>query len=381
MWQYLFDGLCGIEKESLCVMCDGMIVFMLYLCVFGLVFMYLVLMIDYFEVLIELIMFVECDVVFMFECFDDLYCYVYVLFGDEMLWNDLMLGLLLVDDQILIVDYGMLNIGCLKMVYWCGFVYCYGCMMQCIVGIYYNYLLYEEVWWCLYVEEGFMVMFVDYQLECYFVQICNFCCCSWLLMYLFGVLLVFDIRFLCGKLYKFDMFDVDMLYWLYVISLWMSDFGYLNMMVQVVLYVDYNMLFGYFDVLLKVVSELYLVYEVIGMYCDGEWIQINMNVLQIENEFYLMIWLKCVMYLGEWLLYVFVLCGVQYIEVCCFDIDLFELIGIVLEIVCFIDVFLFVCVFDESVLFDCDVYKEVNVNFGSVMMDGCKLGFMLMCDG
>jgi glutamate--cysteine ligase len=228
------------------------------------------------------------------------------------------------DDEIPIADYGTSNIGRLKTVYRRGLAYRYGRTMQCIAGIHYNYSLHEEVWRRLHAEEGSTATLVDYQSERYLALIRNFRRRSWLLMYLFGASPVLDTRFLRGKPHRLDTFDADTLYRPYATSLRMSDLGYSNTTAQAALHVDYNTLPGYLDALSKAVSEPYAAYEAIGTHRDGEWIQINTNVLQIENEFYSTIRPKRITYSGERPLHAPASRGVQYIEVRCLDIDPFE---------------------------------------------------------
>ena len=295
---------------------------------------------DYSEALIELITPAERDAALTLERLDDLHRYVYASLGDEILWNDSMPGLLPADDQIPIANYGTSNIGRLKTVYRRGLAY--GRTMQCIAGIHYNYSLHEEVWRRLHADEESTATLVDYQSERYLAQIRNFRRRSWLLMYLFGASPVLDTKFLRGKPHKLDTFDADTLYRPYATSLRMSDLGYSN--TTAALHVDYNTLPGYLDALSKAVSEPYPAYEAIGTHRDGEWIQINTNVLQIENEFYSTIRPKRVTYSGE---RPPASRGVQYIEVRCLDIDPFEPTGIALETARFIDAFLLACALDR----------------------------------
>lgn len=317
-------------------------------------------------------MFMEIDVVDILGDFECIYCFVSLKLDGEYLWSLSMFCELLDEESILIVCYGSLMIGCLKYVYCKGLVLCYGKIMQCIVGIYYNFFLLERFWLLLCQVEGSELLECDYQFVVYIVLICNFCCYSWLLMYLFGVLLVFDVGFLCGCLSQLECFDEYMFYLFYVISLWMSDLGYQNN-VQVGLMFCYNDLQSYIDSLCQVVSMFYLFYEKVGIKQDGEWVQLNINILQIENEYYLSIWLKCVIYIGECLVQVLVVCGVQYVEVCCLDINLFLLLGIDLDEVCFFDVFLLFCVFSDSLLLNGEC-SDVIDNFFVVVKEGRWLG-------
>ncbi|WP_175718757.1 glutamate--cysteine ligase [Burkholderia anthina] len=379
--QHLPDGLRGIEKESLRVTRDGMIAFTPHPRALGSALTHPSLTTDYSEALIELITPAEPDASITLARLDDLHRYVYASLGDEMLWNDSMPGLLPADDDIPIADYGTSNIGRLKTVYRRGLAYRYGRTMQCIAGIHYNYSLHEEVWRRLHAEEGSTATLVDYQSERYLAQIRNFRRRSWLLMYLFGASPALDAKFLRGKPHKLDAFDADTLYRPYATSLRMSDLGYSNTTAQAALHVDYNTLPGYLDALSKAVSEAYPPYEAIGTHRDGEWIQINTNVLQIENEFYSTIRPKRVTYSGERPLHALASRGVQYIEVRCLDIDPFEPTGIALDTARFIDAFLLACALDDSPALDCEAYKEANANFGSVTMDGRKPELTLMRDG
>ena len=336
------------RKESLRVTRDGMIAFTPHPRALGSALTHPALTTDYSEALIELITPAERDAALTLERLDDLHRYVYASLGDEILWNDSMPGLLPADDQIPIANYGTSNIGRLKTVYRRGLAYRYGRTMQCIAGIHYNYSLHEEVWRRLHADEESTATLVDYQSERYLAQIRNFRRRSWLLMYLFGASPVLDTKFLRGKPHKLDTFDADTLYRPYATSLRMSDLGYSNTTAQAALHVDYNTLPGYLDALSKAVSEPYPAYEAIGTHRDGEWIQINTNVLQIENEFYSTIRPKRVTYSGERPLHALASRGVQYIEVRCLDIDPFEPTGIALETARFIDAFLLACALDEA---------------------------------
>jgi len=379
--QHLPDGLRGIEKESLRVTRDGMIAFTPHPRALGSALTHPSLTTDYSESLIELITPAEPDASLTLERLDELHRYVYASLGDEMLWTESMPGLLPADDEIPIAFYGTSNIGRLKTVYRLGLAYRYGRTMQCIAGIHYNYSLHEEVWRRLHAEEGSTASLVDYQSECYLALIRNFRRTSWLLMYLFGASPALDARFLRGRPNTLDAFDADTLYRPYATSLRMSDLGYSNTTAQAALQADYNTLQGYLEGLSKAVSEPYPPYEAIGTHRDGEWIQINTNVLQIENEFYSTIRPKRVAHSGERPLHALASRGVQYIEVRCLDIDPFEPTGISIETARFIDAYLLTCALDASPALSCDGYTEANANFGSVTMEGRKPELLLSRNG
>ncbi|WP_017918385.1 glutamate--cysteine ligase [Burkholderia gladioli] len=377
----LADGLRGIEKESLRVTRDGMIAMTPHPRALGSALTHPSLTTDYSEALIELITPAERDVALTLERLDALHREVYAALGEEMLWNESMPGKLPADDQIPIADYGSSNIGRLKTIYRRGLAYRYGRTMQCIAGIHYNYSLHEDIWLRLREHAQSAASEVDFQSERYLAQIRNFRRTSWLLMYLFGASPALDKAFLRGRDSTLESFDATTLYRPYATSLRMSDLGYSNTTAQAALVADYNSLDAYLDALSKAVSEPYPAYEAIGTHRDGEWIQLNTNVLQIENEFYSTIRPKRVTYSGERPLHALASRGVQYIEVRCLDIDPFEPTGIALDTARFMDAYLLVCALDDSAKLECDAYREANANFGRVTMEGRKPGLELVRDG
>ncbi|QCP51568.1 glutamate--cysteine ligase [Trinickia violacea] len=377
----LAQGLRGIEKESLRVTRDGALAMTPHPRALGSALTHPSLTTDYSEALIELITPAERDPATTLERLDELHRLVYSQLGDELLWNLSMPGQLPEDDDIPIAQYGTSNIGRLKTVYRKGLALRYGRTMQCIAGIHYNYSLADDVWRLLHTDQHSTASAVDFQSERYLALIRNFRRTNWLLMYLFGASPALDRHFLRGKPHKLDAFDADTLYRPYATSLRMSDLGYSNTTAQAALQADYNTLPGYLDALAKAVSQPYPPYEAIGTHRDGEWVQINTNVLQIENEFYSTIRPKRVTYPGERPLHALAARGVQYVEVRCLDIDPFEPTGIAIDTARFLDAYLLVCALDDSPLLPPDAYAEANANFGRITLEGRKPGLELTRDG
>ena len=83
---------------------------------------------------------------------------------------------------------------------------------------------------------------------------------------------------------QFEEFDNGTLYHPYATSLRMSDIGYKSKN-QANLAIDYNTLDGYVQSLSAAISTPYSEYEKIGVCVDGDYKQLNANILQIENEF------------------------------------------------------------------------------------------------
>ena len=113
----------------------------------------------------------------------------------------------------------------------------------------------------------------------------NFTRYSWLLMYLFGAAPALASDFLRGREHPLERLGDHTLYLPYATSLRMSDLGYQSE-AQAGLTPCYNDLSSYTDSLRQAVGTPYPPYVDIGTKKDGEWLQLNTNVLQIENEYY-----------------------------------------------------------------------------------------------
>lgn len=378
----LRQGLRGIEKESLRVTPNGELAMTPHPRALGSALTHPLITTDYSEALVELITPAEADAAHAIERLDAIHRFAYAHLGDELLWNNSMPNALPPDDQIPIGQYGTSNIGRLKHVYRQGLSLRYGRTMQCIAGIHYNYSLDDQVWraWQA-LEPAITLTEQDFRSQRYFALIRNFRRTSWLLMYLFGASPALDKRFVEGKPHSLEQFDADTFYLPHATSLRMSDLGYTNNPAQADLLPSYDNLDAYLDVLAKAVSQPYAPYEAIGTQRDGEWVQINTNVLQIENEFYSTIRPKRIARSGERPLHALAERGVQYIEVRCLDIDPFAPAGISLETARFLDAYLLYCALEDSPLLPREASVEANDNFSAITKEGRKPGLMLRRDG
>jgi glutamate--cysteine ligase len=197
--------------------------------------------------------------------------------------------------------------------------------------------------------EGFVGTDRDYQSSAYIALIRNFRRYSWLLMYLFGASPALDAGFLRGRSHQLEQLDADTLYLPYATSLRMSDLGYQSN-AQAGLTPCYNDLASYTDSLRKAVATPYAPYVEVGTHKDGEWVQLNTNILQIENEYYSNIRPKRVTYTGERPIQALMARGIQYVEVRCLDINPFLPMGIDLTESRFLDAFLLYCALNDSPL-------------------------------
>jgi glutamate--cysteine ligase len=284
------------------------------------------------------------------------------------------------EEDIPIAYYGTSNIGQLKYVYRKGLALRYGKTMQCIAGIHYNFSLPEKLWPLLKQAEGFVGTDRDFQSSSYIALIRNFRRYSWLLMYLFGASPALDAGFLRGRSHQLEQLDPDTLYLPYATSLRMSDLGYQSN-AQAGLTPCYNDLNSYTDSLRKAVATPYAPYVEVGTHQDGEWVQLNTNILQIENEYYSNIRPKRVTYTGERPIQALVARGIQYVEVRCLDINPFLPMGIDLTESRFLDAFLLYCALNDSPLLTNTSCGNATSNFLSVVKEGRRPGLQLQRDG
>ena len=284
------------------------------------------------------------------------------------------------EEDIPIAYYGTSNIGQLKYVYRKGLALRYGKTMQCIAGIHYNFSLPEKLWPLLREAEGFVGTDRDFQSSSYIALIRNFRRYSWLLMYLFGASPALDAGFLRGRSHQLEQLDPDTLYLPYATSLRMSDLGYQSN-AQAGLTPCYNDLASYTDSLRKAVATPYAPYVEVGTHQDGEWVQLNTNILQIENEYYSNIRPKRVTYTGERPIQALMARGIQYVEVRCLDINPFLPMGIDVTESRFLDAFLLYCALNDSPLLTNTSCGNATSNFLSVVKEGRRPGLQLQRDG
>lgn len=376
----LAKGLRGIERETLRVNVDGKLAMTPHPIGLGSALTNPEITTDYSESLLEFITPAEHDVDTVLKDLDRIHRFAHSQLGGELLWSQSMPCHLPEDDEIPIAWYGTSHIGMLKHVYRRGLALRYGRTMQCISGIHYNYSLSEDLWRTLQQAEQAPDTAMNFQSESYIAMIRNFHRYSWLLMYLFGASPALSAHFLRGRKHQLETLTEDTLYLPYATSLRMSDLGYQNN-AQAGIMPPYNTLREYMKSLLNAVQQPYPPYEQLGAKRNGEWWQINTNVLQIENEFYASIRPKRVIRSGERAIEALCSRGVQYVEVRCMDVNPFEPLGINLQTSRFLDAFLLYCALSDSPLTNDTECKENSENFSRTVKEGRRPGLMLQRGG
>ncbi|HIE1843221.1 glutamate--cysteine ligase [Pseudomonas aeruginosa] len=370
----------GIERECLRVDAHGKLALTPHPAALGSALTHPQITTDYSESLLEFITPAEPDPAITLADLEQIHRFAYSKLDGEYLWSPSMPCLLPEEEQIPIARYGSSHIGQLKYVYRKGLALRYGKTMQCIAGIHYNFSLPEALWPVLQQAEGDTQNRRDYQSACYISLIRNFTRYSWLLMYLFGASPALEAGFLRGRPHQLEQLDEQTLYLPYATSLRMSDLGYQSS-AQSDLTPSYDDPASYTESLRRAVSTPYPNYVEIGARRDGEWVQLSMNVLQIENEYYSNIRPKRVTYSGERPIQALMTRGVQYVEVRCLDINPFLPLGIDLRQARFLDAFLLFCVLQESPQLGHDEQRSASENFLKVVKEGRRPGLQLLHNG
>ncbi|GAB3479014.1 glutamate--cysteine ligase [Marinomonas epiphytica] len=303
---------------------------------------------DYSESLMEFITSVHPNVEGVIKELEDIHQLVHYQLDkqDECLWPASMPCFLDEDQDVPIADYGTSNTGKLKKVYREGLSNRYGRIMQCIAGMHYNFSFDKDFWQFLENYKGKQALTSeqkqDFKSESYFTLIRNFRRKSWMLSLLFGASPAIDSSFFPDKPNKLDSLKTDTWFAAQATSLRMSDLGYQNK-AQAGLYVCYNEVSTYIKTIKEALRTPYKAYQDIGVKVNGEYRQLNDNLLQIENEYYSDIRPKRVTLPGEHPSAALQARGVEYIEVRIMDIDPSSPIGMDSKTLYFIDVFLLYC--------------------------------------
>jgi len=378
--EILHGGRRGVEKESLRVTPDGRIAQTPHPPSLGSALTNDHITTDYSEALIELVTptFRTSWELLQYLC--DLHQFVYQHMGDELLWATSMPSVIDGDASIPIARYGNSNIGRMKTVYREGLGVRYGRMMQAISGVHFNYSFPERMWdaWADLVqsrERG--QSFIS---ERYFHLLRNYRRHGWLVLYLFGVSPVVCNTFLRGRSVTLPRLSQDTSYEPYATSLRMSDLGYRNRN-QAGLSVSVNSLEEYVRDLSRAITTRHEPYEKLGVKVDGEYRQLNANILQIENEYYSFIRPKRVARSGERPTKALLRAGVEYVEVRALDVSAFDPVGVNQNKMRFLEMFLTLCLMKDSPPIDSAEQDKLDANHVTVARRGREPGLTLERDG
>ncbi|MEI8235681.1 MAG: glutamate--cysteine ligase [Methylococcaceae bacterium] len=379
----LSGGFKGIEKESLRINAQGLISQATHPHALGSALTHSQITTDYSEALIELITSPYADIKNTLDELQKIHQFVYENLGHEQLLCASMPCGIDGDESIRIAEYGTSNIGHMKHVYRHGLWHRYGRTMQAIAGIHFNYSVPQHLWDFLHEKQGGNQSLEAFKNASYFGLIRNFQRIGWLILYLFGASPAICKNFFKSRpslMAQFEEFDNGTLYHPYATSLRMSDIGYKSKN-QANLAIDYNTLDGYVQSLSDAISTPYSEYEKIGVCVDGEYKQLNANILQIENEFYSIMRPKQIAQSCEKPTAALRRAGVEYVEMRALDLNPFQPIGIDEPTARFIEALLLTCLLTDSPEITPEELRINNSNQLKVANHGRKPNVALVRNG
>ena len=339
----------GLEKETLRVNKSGSIAQTPHPIALGSALTHPYITTDYAEALMEFITPPLHSIREALDFLRDTQQYVYQCLDKEYLWATSMPCVVAGESSIRIAEYGNSNAGRMKHIYRRGLGYRYGRVMQSIAGVHFNYSFPIE-FWEIYAElEGNALPMQDFISESYMALIRNLQRFGWLIPYLFGASPAICKSFLRAQPTTLEEFDDNSYYQPYATSLRMGDIGYQNNKEhEHGIKVNYDSLRTYIDSLSCAIRTPCREYQDIGVLVDGEYRQLNANILQIENEYYSTIRPKQVPKGNERPTLALQRRGIAYVELRSLDVNAFDPLGINERQVSFLEAFLLFCLLLDS---------------------------------
>jgi len=377
----LQGGRKGVEKESLRVTPDGRVSQRPHPKALGSALTSEHITTDYSEALIELVTPTFTTSWELLQYLTDLHQFVYRHLGDELLWATSMPCVLGGDASIPIADYGTSDVGRMKSVYRYGLGLRYGRMMQAISGVHFNYSFPEPFWPVLADLLKSRASEQPFVSEQYFALLRNYRRHGWIVHYLFGTSPAVCESFAAGRGdHGLEIWGPGTLYGRYATSLRMSDLGYRNKN-QAGLSVSVNGLDEYVRDMTRAISTPSPEFARLGVNVDGQWRQLNANLLQIENEYYAFIRPKRVAHSGERPTKALKRAGVEYVEMRSLDVSAFDPVGVNQNKLRFLEAFAAFCVLTPSPPIEAGEQAELDGNHVTVARRGREPGLKLQAGG
>jgi glutamate--cysteine ligase len=376
----LQGGLKGVEREALRVTAAGRIAHTPHPAALGSALASDHITTDFSEALIELVTptFTTSWELLQYLC--DLHQFVHLHLGQELLWAASMPCALEGDADVPTARYGDSHVGRMKYVYREGLRHRYGALMQAISGVHFNYSFPGRLWEVYAATRESRDAPQEFRSVSYFDLLRNYRRLSWIVLYLFGTSPTVGRDFVGESLEGLAALDARTAFGPHATSLRMSDIGYRNRN-QAGVNVSVNSLDEYLRDLKRAVSTRHADYERLGMRRDGQWLQLNTNVLQIENEYYSAIRPKRVARTGESPSSALRRGGVEYIEMRALDCSVFDPVGVNRNKLRFLEAFAALCLLRHSPPISTTEQQAIDDNFLKVARRGREPGLHLQRDG
>ncbi|MEM7534935.1 MAG: glutamate--cysteine ligase [Chloroflexota bacterium] len=376
----LSGGKKGVEKESLRVSSQGILSQTKHPFVLGSTLTNPYITTDYSEALLELITPPFEDVMDTMNFMQAIHQFIYANVHDELLWNTSMPCIVDGEKSIRIAEFGSSHIGMMKHIYRRGLAVRYGRIMQAISGVHFNYSVPIEFWPAFQQIDEDTQPLQSFINNAYFGLARNVLRYQWLLTYLFGNSPALCKSFMDGQDTSFQSFDASTYYEPYAASLRVSDIGYTNRDTPG-LDISYDNLDTYVRGLIHAIETPYQPFVDKGIMIDGEYWQLNGNILQIENEYYSAVRPKQPIRSGERPSNALSERGVMYVEIRVLDIDTFSPIGVNEMQLRFMEAFALFCLLQESTPIDAKEERDYLYNQQQIANVGRMPGLMLRTQG
>ena len=375
----LASGNFGIEKESLRVVSQSTISKRLHQASMGSPLCHKYITTDFSEAQLELITPPMVDKKKGLIFLENIHHFASHNIEDEIIWPFSMPPWIQSDEDIPIASYGSSNLALFKTTYRHGLSYRYGRAMQAISGIHFNYSLPEKIWESSLFNQEKTVS-KKLRATIYFRTLRNLHRMNWLILYLFGASPIVTENFLKNNHDGFQKLNNHAYYLPFATSLRMSDLGYQNINQSRVV-VSLNSLQEYIFDLKQATATMCDDFKKINQETIEKYAQINSNVLQIEDEYYAVARPKSSRISNQRLTTKLNDTGVDYIEFRSLDLNPFQRIGIDLDTVHFLEVFLIYCTLNPSPNITNSEIKEIKQNDLLVATKGRELGLSLINNG
>ncbi|MDN3608230.1 glutamate--cysteine ligase [Vibrio ostreicida] len=337
---------------------------------------------DFSESLLEFITPVSNNIDTLTAQLEDIHHFTQTKLGEEKMWPLSMPCYVGSEQDIQLAQYGRSNSGKMKTLYREGLKRRYGSLMQIISGVHFNFSFPETFWDELHGLQSPQER-QQAKSDTYFGLIRNYYRFGWLIPYFFGASPALCSSFVKNSDSPLPFKNIgETLYLPYATSLRMSDLGYTNS-AQSVLKIGFNGLDDYLKGLNEAIRTPSAEFAEIGVKVDGEYRQLNSNVLQIENELYAPIRPKRVAKSGEKPSEALARGGVEYIEVRALDVNPYSAIGITQDQIRFLDLFLTWAALSDSSPMDFSEQACWRENWNKVIIEGRRpdLELQIGCQG